>query len=122
MRSDAAGRVPLTVPARSSVVLQAVARTPQPGAPSISVRVAKDFVTGRYRVAATVPGADPSSVTFVMRKPGGAWRAVGTDDARPFRVFVPPGRGLAEVSAVVTDTVGQQASASPLRVRIGPFL
>ena len=86
------------------------------------MRVAKDFVTGRYRIAATVPGTDPSSVTFVMRQPGGAWRAVGTDDARPFRVFVPPGKGTAEVSAVVTDTVGQQASASPLRVRIAPFL
>jgi hypothetical protein len=84
--------------------------------------VAKDFVTGRYRVTASVPGTDPSSVTFVMRKPGGAWRTVGTDDARPFRVFVPPGKGTADVSAVVTTTIGQQATASPLRVRIGPFL
>jgi glycosidase len=122
VRSDATGRVTLTMPARSTVVLQAVARTPQPGAPSVSVRVAKDFVTGRYRVAATVPGSDPSSVTFLMRKPGGAWRVVGTDDARPFRVFVPPGKGTAEISAVVTSTVGQRASASPVRVRIGPFL
>ena len=122
VRSDAAGVLPISVPPRSSVVLQAVARVPQPGAPSVSVRMAKDFVTGRYRLTAAVPGVDPSSVTFVMRRPGGAWRAVGTDDARPFRVFLPPGKGTAEVSAVVTTTVGQQATASPLRVRIAPFL
>jgi hypothetical protein len=82
----------------------------------------KDFVTGRYRLTATVPGSDPSTVTFVMRRPGGAWRVIGTDDARPFRVFVPPAKGTAEVAAVVTDIIGQRASASPLRVRIGPFL
>lgn len=122
VRSDAAGLIPISVPPRSSVVLQAVARVPQPGVPSVSVRAVKDFVTGRYRLTAAVPGADPSTVTFVMRRPGGAWRAVGTDDARPFRVFLPPGRGSVEVSAVVTTTVGQQASASPLRVKIAPFL
>jgi alpha-amylase len=121
-QSDAAGRMTVTVPARASVVLQAVSRMPRPGAPSATVRVGKDFVTGRYRIVATVPGTDPSSVTFVMRRPGGAWRAVGTDDARPFRVFVPPGTGTAEVSAVVTDTIGQQSSAPPVRVRIAPFL
>jgi hypothetical protein len=122
VRSDSAGMVTIRVPARSSVVLQAEARLPQPGAPSVSVRVGKDFATGRYRVVATVPGADPSSVTFVVRRPGGTWRAVGTDDARPFRVFLPPGKGMAEVAAVVTDTVGQLATASPLRVKIAPFL
>jgi hypothetical protein len=122
VRSDAAGVVSISLPPRSSVVLQAVARVPQPAAPSVSVRVGKDFVTGRYRLTATVPGADPSSVTFVVRRPGGQWRSVGTDDARPFRVFLPPGTGSAEVSAVVTTTVGQQATASPLRVRIAPFL
>lgn len=121
-RSDGAGLVSVTVPARSSLVLQAVARLPQPAAPSISVRMGKDFVTGRYRLTATVPGSDPSTVTFVMRRPGGAWRVIGTDDARPFRVFVPPAKGTAEVAAVVTDIIGQRASASPLRVRIGPFL
>jgi hypothetical protein len=122
VRSDGAGLVSVTVPARSSVVLRAAERLPRPGTPSVSVRVGKDFVTGRYRLTATVPGTDPSTVTFLVRRPRGGWQAVGTDDARPFRVFLPPGKGTADVSAVVTDTVGQRASAPAIRVKIAPFL
>jgi hypothetical protein len=48
---------------------------------------------------------------------------LGTDDARPFRVFVPPAKGRSvEVAAVVKDSAGQVASTSPLRVSIAPFL
>jgi glycosidase len=120
--SSSTGAVPLTIPARSSVVLKADAALPLPGAPSVSVRSAKDFVTGRYRLTATVPGSDPSSVTFLLRRPGGQWSALGTDDARPFRVYVAPRRGPVEVAAVVTDTAGQRAVAPAARVSIAPFL
>lgn len=120
--SDGSGAVALTLPPRSSTVLVADRALPTPGAPSVSVRVGKDRVTGRYRLAAEVPGADPSTVTFLLRRPGGSWTVAGTDDARPFRVFVPPGRGSVEVAAVVTDTAGQRAATSPVRVRIAPFL
>jgi hypothetical protein len=120
--SSSAGAVALTIPARSSVVLRADRPLPAPGAPTVSVRSVKDFVTGKYRLTAAVPGSDPSSVTFLLRRPGGTWTALGTDDARPFRVFVSPRRGPVEIAAVVTDTAGQRAAADPVRVRIDPFL
>jgi glycosidase len=120
--SDQAGVVAVTLPPRSSVVLEADRVLPPPAAPSVSLRVGKDRVTGRYRLAASVPGADPSSVTFLVRRAGGAWTVAGTDDARPFRVFVAPGRGSVQVAAVVTDSAGQRAASSPVRVRITPFV
>ncbi len=61
---------------------------PLPSPPSIAVRSARDFVTGRYRLTASVPGADPSTVTFVKRRVGSSqWTTLGSDDARPFRVY-----------------------------------
>jgi glycosidase len=120
--SDGAGVVAVTLPPRSSVVLEADRVLPPPATPSVSLRVGKDRVTGRYRLAASVPGSDPSSVTFLVRRAGGAWTVAGTDDARPFRVFIAPGRGSVQVAAVVTDSAGQRAASSPVRVRITPFV
>ena len=120
--SDATGAVRVVLAPRSSVVLQADRPMVVPAAPSVSVRASRDFVTGRYRLAASVPGGDPSTVTFLVRRPGRPWQAVGADDARPYRVYLPPGRGTVEVAAVVVDSAGQRAAATPIRVRIAPFV
>jgi hypothetical protein len=121
--TDAAGRLTVTVPARASIVLKADAVLPQPAAPAVTVKVGKDYATGKYRLSAAVPGADPSTVTFVMRRRGAAnWTTLGSDDARPFRVFIPPMRGTVEVAAVVKDTTGQVASTPPSSMRLVPFL
>jgi glycosidase len=122
--SDDRGRVALTVPARSSLVLRSGATLPQPGAPSVRVSVRADPINGSYRLTATVPGADPSTVTFATRRPGGAWTRVGTDDARPFRVFVPAATGAADrvqVAAVVRDSAGQVVASRPVSVVLTPF-
>ena len=116
------GRVLLTLPARSSLVVEADHSLPEPALPVVTMRTAKDFVTGRYRLTATVPGTDPSVVTFLTRRKGGAWTVVGTDDARPFRVFLPPGKGTIEVAAVVQDSAGQRATTEVTSLRIAPFL
>ncbi|MBI1350983.1 MAG: hypothetical protein GC156_07685 [Actinomycetales bacterium] len=118
----AGGSLRVAVPARSTVVLEADQPLPQPGAPQVSLRTGKDAVTGRYRLAATVPGNDPSSVTFLVRRPGRAWTVAGTDDARPFRVFLPTGRGSVQVAAVVEDSAGRRAATAPRTLRITPFL
>jgi hypothetical protein len=112
--SAADGTIAITIPARRSVVLKADNPLPTPGAPSVSLRVGKDFATGKYKLTASVPGSDPSSVTFVVRTASNPnWTVLGTDDARPFRVFTRPVRGAAvELAAVVKDSVGQSA-ASP---------
>ncbi len=121
--TDATGRMTVTLPPRSSLVLKAHTGLPVPGAPQVSLRVGKDAITGKYRLTAAVPGADPSTVTFVMRRSGAAaWTVLGTDDARPFRVFVPPAKGAPiEVAAVVKDSAGQAASAAAQRISIAPF-
>ena len=121
--SDSGGRISLELPARSSVVLRSEVALPVPSAPTVTVKAAKDPVTGKYRLAATVPGIDPSTVTFVMRKRGTAnWAVLGSDDARPFRVFVPASRARVEVAAVVKDSTGRVASSPPLSVRLAPFV
>jgi hypothetical protein len=116
------GRLRVTLPARSTLVLRADRALPAPPAPQVSLRTGKDRVTGRYRLTATVPGNDPSSVTFLVRRPGGPWRVAGTDDARPFRVFLPAGKGRVQVAAVVEDSSGQRASSTARSLRITPFL
>jgi glycosidase len=117
-------RITIAVPPRGSIVLRADQALPLPGAPSVSIKTAQDSITGKYRLTADVPGIDPSSVTFVMRRKGAsAWTVIGTDDARPFRVFVPPFRGgQADVAAVVKDSAGNVASSTLLPVRLVPFL
>jgi hypothetical protein len=121
--TDAAGRMTVTIGPRTSLVLKADAALPAPAAPSVTVKSGKDAITGKYRLVATVPGSDPSTVTFVMRRPGSAsWTVLGTDDARPFRVFVPASRARVEVAAVVKDSVGQTASSAPLPLRLVPFI
>jgi len=58
-----------------------------------------------------------------MRKRGTAnWAVLGSDDARPFRVFVPASRARVEVAAVVKDSTGRVASSPPLSVRLAPFV
>lgn len=121
--SDAAGRITVTIPARSSLVLKAAKTLPTPTAPTVTVKGTKDFISGKYRLAATVPGTDPAVVTFVMRRKGSAdWTVLGTDDARPFRMFVTPARGAFEVAAVVKDSTGQAAATAPARMSLAPFL
>lgn len=122
--SDASGQIAVTVPARSSVVLRADTALPAPAAPSISLRTRPDLASGMYRLDATVPGTDPASVTFVMKRPGQPWQVVGVDDARPFRVYVPSltkKAPNAQVAAVVTSSVGERAASSPRRVRLTPL-
>jgi glycosidase len=116
------GRVRIVVPARSSVVVRSDRLLPQPSAPKVALRTAKDSLTGRYRLTAKVPGQDPSSVTFLVRRPKGAWQVAGVDDARPYRLYLPTGKGTVQVAAVVTDSAGQSSTSAPRTIRIDPFL
>lgn len=120
--SGPTGTVSLTVPARGTVVLKAGRALPQPAAPSIRLATSEDFITGKHALEATVPGADPATVTFVMRAKGGRWAVVGVDDARPYRVFLTPVKGrTVEVAAIVKDTAGQVATSPPRRLSLNPF-
>jgi hypothetical protein len=118
------GSMTLSIPARGTVVLKAATALPQPAPPTIRLKAGEDFVTGKHVLQATVPGVDPATVTFVMRPKGGAgWTVIGSDDARPFRVFITPTKGrTVEVAAIVRDTAGQVAATTPVRLSLAPFL
>lgn len=120
--TDSSGAMTLTLAPRSTVVLQANAPLPTPSAPSIGLKVAQEPITGGYRLTATVPGTDPSSVTFVMRTGSGAWQVAGVDDARPFRLFVPASGAKVQVAAVVTDSSGGRAATGPIGEVLRPYL
>lgn len=120
--SGSSGLLAVRVPARSTVVLRAERTLPTPSRPSVKVTSRADFVTGRFRLTARVPGSDPATVTFAAQRSGRGWEVLGTDDARPYRVFVPPDTSIAKVAAVVTDSRGQRAASPYLSVRLRPFL
>jgi len=124
--SGSDGRVSITIPPRGTLVLKAASALPNPGPPAITVKAAMDPITGSYRVAASVPGSDPATVSFAYRRKGSStWTPAGTDDARPFRVFISPSRVGAnsriEVAALVTSTTGQQATSRAVPVTLTPL-
>ncbi|MHB1212638.1 MAG: alpha amylase C-terminal domain-containing protein, partial [Candidatus Nanopelagicales bacterium] len=123
-RTGQTGSMTLSVPPRGTVVLAATVELPPTAPPSIRLKAGQDNVTGKHVLAATVPGGDPATVTFVMRPKGGtAWAVIGSDDARPFRVFVTPAKGRAvDVAAIVRDSSGQVAATTPFRISLAPFL
>jgi glycosidase len=88
--TDAKGAVSVTVPALSTVLLQANAQVPAapPGSPK--VRIARDSLTDFWRLG--VAGTNgPVSVAFAVRRERGkAWVRVGVDDSPPYRAFVSP--------------------------------
>ncbi|MGS0688002.1 alpha-amylase family glycosyl hydrolase [Nakamurella sp. GG22] len=91
VRTDAEGRVTVSVPPLSAVVYKAnsalrpdrIAPKPEfvtPGPTGI--------VTGRAEIGVTVPGNDFTQVTFAWRPVGTTdWQLLGTDDNAPYRVF-----------------------------------
>ncbi|WP_067818533.1 alpha-amylase family glycosyl hydrolase [Actinomadura kijaniata] len=105
----------VTVPARSAVVWRAASRLPRPAnGPAVSLALPAS-VKGRAEIGATVPGGGFDQVTFAARVGDGPWRVLGTDDARPFRVFhdvggVPAGTRIT-YRAVVRDSAGRIAAA-----------
>lgn len=125
-RSSASGDVSLVLAPRSTVVLRAESVLPTPQAPQLSIAASEDFASGSYMVTATVPGTDLGTVTFVARTAGsGDWSVLGSDDARPYRVYLDPsrlgkGRTL-EVAAILTDSVGQRALSAPIKLTLKPL-
>ena len=85
------GRVSLTVPALSAVVLRADRPMPaRTSAPAVYVTSpsAGDIVGGRAEIGAAVPENAFAQVTFLVRPVGTTeWTTLGTDDNAPYRVF-----------------------------------
>jgi alpha-amylase len=110
LRTDSAGRLTVTVPALSAVVYRAEDHVPRSRrAPDVSVRLPGPN-RDRLQVEAEVDGDSFYEVTFLARERHRGWRAIGTDDNAPYRVFHDvaderPGDRI-EYKAVVLDNAG----------------
>jgi glycosidase len=91
--SNATGRVTLTVPALSALLLRAGADLPRRGAAKAILTAKPDQLSSLLRVSATASTLDPLSVTFAARRPGTtAWSRLGVDDSAPYAVYLDPRR------------------------------
>jgi glycosidase len=91
--SDGAGRVTLTVPPLSALLLRAGADLPKRGAVKATVNLKPDEISSLLRVSASASTLDPLSVTFAARRSGaGAWSRLGVDDSAPYAVYLDPRR------------------------------
>jgi alpha-amylase len=92
-QSAATGRVTLTVPALSAVLLRAEAELPKRGAARPALTVRPDEISSLLRVSAAASTLDPLSVTFAVRRAGASrWSRLGVDDSGPYAVYVDPRR------------------------------
>ncbi|MFI7009480.1 pullulanase-type alpha-1,6-glucosidase [Streptomyces sp. NPDC050145] len=111
------GRVEVTVPALSSLVLRADAKLPKAGtAPQVSLTARAAGATGTVTLSAD-PGATASPrVVFAAQVGDGTWRTLGSVDHAPYKITqylpdtVKAGTDL-RYKAVVVDRDGRTASA-----------
>ncbi len=91
--SAANGRMTLTLPPLSALLLRAGADLPKRGAAKATLRVKPDEISSLLRVSATASTLDPLSVTFAVRRAGSrAWARLGVDDSAPYAVYLDPRR------------------------------
>jgi alpha-amylase len=124
LRSDRAGRLSVTVPALSAVVYRADRHVPRSKrAPDVSLRLPSGPARDRAEIAAQVDGDSFHEVTFFARK-GRRWKAIGTDDNAPYRVFHDiadkrPGTRI-EYKAVVLDNARHTRTSRARSLTVAP--
>ncbi|MFK4227264.1 pullulanase-type alpha-1,6-glucosidase [Streptomyces sp. NPDC019890] len=111
------GKITVTVPALSSLVLQATAPLPEPTVkPTISLRAPAAGATGTVEINADVARGRLNRVVFAAQTGNGRWRTLGSSDHAPYRVtqYIDPkvaGGTPLRYKAVVVDSAGRTASA-----------
>ncbi|MFE2045738.1 alpha-amylase family glycosyl hydrolase [Streptomyces sp. NPDC059477] len=117
-RSAADGRLTLTVPAGSAIVLKASAKPAAPAAkPSLTLDAPAPGATGTVELTADVPAGGVNRVVFAARTGNGTWQTLGSADHAPYQVThtidedTPPGTAL-RYKAVVVNASGRTASAT----------
>jgi alpha-amylase len=124
LRSDSAGRLSVTVPALSAVVYRAEDHVPRSKrAPDVSLRLPSGPARDRAEITAEVDGDSFYEVTFFARK-GRRWKAIGTDDNAPYRVFHDiaderPGTRI-EYKAVVLDNARHTRTSRARTLTVAP--
>ncbi|MFI6102604.1 pullulanase-type alpha-1,6-glucosidase [Streptomyces sp. NPDC051310] len=112
--SDGDGRLTVTVPALSSVVLKAAKPLPAPAAaPAIALKAPAAGASGTVEVTADVDGGALNRVVFAAQQGNGRWQVLGSADHAPYKVnhTVTAGEGTPlRYKAVVVDSAGRTAS------------
>ncbi|MFD8975873.1 pullulanase-type alpha-1,6-glucosidase [Streptomyces sp. NPDC059593] len=110
------GKVTVTVPALSSLVLKADAPLPAPAAkPTLSLKAPAAGATGTVEIGADVTGGGLNRVVFAAQVGNGRWQTLGTADHAPYKVtqHVTAAAGTAlRYKAVAVDSAGRTASAT----------
>ncbi|SCG64659.1 pullulanase-type alpha-1,6-glucosidase [Micromonospora inositola] len=115
--AGADGKLSVTVPAMSAVVLKADRAIPQAGAaPGITITEPGDApVATKAAVTAQVTGDPLATVTFAARVDGGKWTLLGSAHKAPYTVYHDltglAGGTRVEYKAVVRDGKGRVAGA-----------
>jgi glycosidase len=123
--TDPGRRLPVVVPALSTVVYRSAGPIPHsPAAPGIALAPLPEGGAARDRaeIRAFVDGDGFYDVTFLAKAGGGPWTSIGTDDNDPYRVFhdlsgLAPGTTVS-YRAVVLDDAGhaRESDVGSLRV------
>ncbi|MFD9224617.1 pullulanase-type alpha-1,6-glucosidase [Streptomyces sp. NPDC060064] len=108
------GKITVTVPALSSVVLQAAKPLAAPAAkPTLTLKAPAAGATGTVEIAADVNGGGLNRVVFAAQAGNGKWRTLGSADHAPYKVtqYVDVAAGTPlRYKAVVVDSAGRTAS------------
>ncbi|MHC0430912.1 pullulanase-type alpha-1,6-glucosidase [Streptomyces sp. O3] len=107
-------KIKVTVPALSSLVLQAAEPLAAPAAkPSLTLKAPKAGAAGTVELTADVSGGQLNRVVFAAQQGHGKWQVLGSADHAPYRVThqvdAPEGTAL-RYKAVVVDSAGRTAS------------
>lgn len=111
------GRVKVTVPALSSLVLRASSKLPAPAAkPTLSLKAPASGATGTVALSADPGDTASARVVFAAQVGSGKWRTLGSVDHAPYRItqHLPDAVGSGtplRYKAVVVDRAGRTASA-----------
>ncbi|AWK08209.1 pullulanase-type alpha-1,6-glucosidase [Streptomyces spongiicola] len=110
-----AGKLTLTVPALSSLVLRATGPLAPPATrPALTLEPPAAGATGTVEISADVRGGQLNRVVFAAQVGDGTWRTLGTADHAPYKVTqhitAPAGTPL-RYKAVAVDSLGRTASA-----------
>ncbi|WP_425826192.1 pullulanase-type alpha-1,6-glucosidase [Streptomyces fractus] len=115
--SATGGRVKVTVPALSSLVLRATDTLPAPtGKPTVSLKAPAAGATGTVTLTADPGDTASARVAFAAQIGNGTWRTLGAADHAPYQVTqtVPSATRAGtplRYKAVVVDRAGRTASA-----------
>ncbi|MCX5535355.1 pullulanase-type alpha-1,6-glucosidase [Streptomyces sp. NBC_00006] len=117
VESASGGRMKVTVPALSSLVLRAASKLPAPAAkPTLSLKAPAAGATGTVTLSAEPGDTASARVVFAAQVGDGKWHTLGSVDHAPYRITqhvpdtVAAGTPL-RYKAVVVDRAGRTASA-----------